>query len=399
MRVLAIFVLIFGIGCKTSTVTPSSAVVAEPARSNQGVEAAISPHEETAVPTEMRGIWITRFSWRNEAELMAMLDHVAEVGFNAVFFQVRGNFDAYYASRLEPWAERLTGQLGQDPGWDPLGAVVERGHELGLQVHAYMNAYPFWRGPNPPQSADIPHPLELHPDWLVVDESGQPMALNDIYVFASPGHPEVRDHIRAVAVDIASRYDIDGLHLDYIRYPEPQYSHDIQSTARFARIANEMSWSDWQAEQVGLLVESIYRSVDVPLTAAVWGIYEDAFGWGRVSEGRHDYYQDSHGWLANARIDGIVPMIYWSVKEEGERLDFSALLEHHLLGRAGRHVYAGIGGEHITIDEVLECIEESRMQVADGVVLFDYSLFAEGLERLSTGPFAEPAQPPRMTWR
>ena len=391
--------LILASGCKTPTVTPNTTGFAEPVSVAQEEATVLASDTEPALPAEMRGIWITRFSWSAEAELMAMLDHVAEAGFNTVFFQVRGNFDAYYSSELEPWAERLTGQLGRDPGWDPLESVVTRGHELGLEVHAYMNAFPFWRGSEPPQSVGVPHALENHPDWLVVNDSGEPMALNDIYVFASPGHPAVQRHIRSVAEDIASRYDIDGLHLDYIRYPEPHYSHDIESSSRYAKVAHEVERSDWQAEQVGRLVHDIYRAVDVPLSAAVWGIYEDSFGWGRVSEGRHDYYQDSHGWLSGDQIDAIVPMIYWSVKEEGERLDFSALLEQHLVARAGRHVYAGIGGEKITIEEVLECIEESRMQGADGVVLFDYSLFAQDLEQLSSGPFAEPAQPPRMPWR
>ncbi len=348
---------------------------------------------------EMRGIWITRFSWTRETELRGMLDHASAVGFNAVFFQVRGSFDAYYSSDLEPWAARLTGQLGRDPGWDPLAMVVEHAHFLGMEVHAYMNTYPLWRGLEPPESEGVPHALTLHPDWVVTNGAGEAMALNEHYVFASPGNPEVQDHVFRVAQDIASRYDVDGIHLDYIRYPGREYSHDPVSLEAFAEAAPDVDWVQWQRAQPGALVERLSQELEVPLSAAVWGVYEDRFQWGRVSSGLHDYYQDSHGWVRERHIDAIAPMIYWSLKPTpGDRLDFSTLLEDHMVHSGGRHLYAGIGGEKLDMEQVIACIEETRRQGAAGIILFDYSLFAEDLDRLGNGVFAEPAIPPPMPW-
>ncbi|MCK4689947.1 MAG: family 10 glycosylhydrolase, partial [Candidatus Marinimicrobia bacterium] len=65
---------------------------------------------------------------------------------NMIFFQVRGNGDAFYKSNYEPWSNMLTGTLGKDPGWDPLEFATETAHELGLELHAWINTFPAWRG-------------------------------------------------------------------------------------------------------------------------------------------------------------------------------------------------------------------------------------------------------------
>ena len=77
-------------------------------------------------------------------------ERAANANFNAIFFQVRGNADAYYASQLEPWASRPSGTLGQDPGWDPLAVAIAEGHARGLEVHAWINVFPSWLGETAP---------------------------------------------------------------------------------------------------------------------------------------------------------------------------------------------------------------------------------------------------------
>ena len=115
---------------------------------------------------EHRGIWVTRWTYRSADQVREIMDEVAQAGFNAVYFQVRGQHDAFYRSDIEPWAKDLTGVLGQDPGWDPLAVAVEAGHERGLEVHAYLNAFPMWRGETPPGEASPEHVWRTHPDWV-----------------------------------------------------------------------------------------------------------------------------------------------------------------------------------------------------------------------------------------
>src|SRR5687768_12991062 len=136
---------------------------------------------------EVRGVWVTRWSYRSEADLDAMLDDVVAAGLTHVFLQVRGRWDAYYRSDLEPWAAELSGTLGADSGWDPLQHAVNAAHERGLELHAWINVYALWQGAGAPRSVGVPHALAQHPDWRVRDPQGRPT--NDAahaYQFASP---------------------------------------------------------------------------------------------------------------------------------------------------------------------------------------------------------------------
>lgn len=346
---------------------------------------------------ELRGAWVTRWTFSSPEDVETIMSDLENAHFNAVFFQIRGNFDAFYDSSIEPWSSVLSGTLGRDPGWDPLAEAVERGHAHGLQVHAYMNTFPFWTGSTPPPSTDPQHAYNEHRDWLVADSSGTPMALNSSYVYASPGNAEVRLRVAQVAADIAGHYDVDGIHLDYIRYPDTNYSHDAASEAAFDD--SSLSWEDWQRAQVVETARAVHDAVDVPVTAAVWGIYQNIWGWSSASEGYYEFYQDSSALLEEGVLDATLPMIYWPVTDTpGERLDFATLVADHQSRAHGRYIWAGIQAK-LGQTEVEKCILASRAAGARGVVLFDYSNADTWMANLATGLFKEVVSPPGMPWR
>jgi uncharacterized lipoprotein YddW (UPF0748 family) len=349
---------------------------------------------------EMRGLWVTRWSYRSAQDVERIMKESAGAGFNTVFFQVRGQHDAFYRSSIEPWAKELTGTLGQDPGWDPLAVAVEQAHANGLKLHAYLNAFPFWRGEQPPEQTVPLHAWLEHPEWLVADEEGMPMALQEIYTYASPGNREVRNRLVVVAQDIARRYQVDGIHLDYIRYPGDTYGYDLESLAAWEKAGNP-DWDDWRRDQVSAAVKGVSQGVQVPVTVAVWGVYTNRWGWKEVAEGRNEYFQDGAGFLKTRIADAIIPMVYWQVAEKpGSRLDFRSLAADHVSRAAGRHVYIGVRAKpEWGLRAVLDCIEVARAEGAHGVVLFDYSEARPYFDALRSGPFSIPAPPPEMTWR
>lgn len=346
---------------------------------------------------ELRGIWVDRWTFSDAADIEDIMAKSAAAGFNTVFFQVRGNADAYYDSAWEPWAKGLTGTLGADPGWDPLQTAVESGHAHGLEVHAYLNAFPFWTGTTPPTESTPRHAYLEHPEWLVADSSGTPMALNASYVWMSPGNPEVRQRLADVAADVADHYDVDGIHLDLVRYPGSQYSHDAVSRAAW----DGSDYAAWQRRQVVEAVAGVYAVSDVPVTAAVWGVYENDWGWSSVSQGNVDYYQDSRAMLAEGALDALAPMVYWPVTDTpGERLDFATLIADHVAHDSGRYVFAGINAEDFSWEEELACIEASRAAGARGYVIFDWGLVdAYGWWDELAAVNAEPTTLPTYPWR
>lgn len=363
---------------------------------------------------EARALWVPRWSYSTAADVRSIVSKAAEANFNILLFQVRGQADAYYRSSYEPWADRLTGTLGQDPGWDPLATAIEAAHAAGLQLHAYVNVYPVWLGSDAPPSNTTPQHMyhrfnNLYGDqWVQWHENGTPMGLNSSYLTASPGHPAVADHIVAVCRDILQKYDVDGLHLDYVRYSGPPYSHDPVSEQRFAQ-AQPAAWADWQRSQITQLVGRLYGELGrlrphAALSVAAWPIYKDKWGWvtyGDVTyDGYDGYYQDSRGWLRAGKADFLAPMLYGtSVQNYLDR--YQILVQDFVNESYGRHVYVGIHAGYSDFSEIQKRIEIAREAGAQGQVIFAYSL-VEGndyWDDFKTGPYAEPAQVPPMAWK
>jgi uncharacterized lipoprotein YddW (UPF0748 family) len=140
----------------------------------------------------------------------------------------------------------------------------------------------------------------------------------------------------------------------------------------------------------------------VRVTAAVWGIHQDVFGWGGTSEGYEDYYQHAHRWTQDGLIDATCPMIYWPLTDPpGEPTDFGVLVLDHLAAAGDRHVYPGLEADYEDFGEVAAEIAFARDAGAAGVAIFAYSTVAShGYgPSLAAGPFAASLPPAAMPWK
>jgi len=375
--------------------------------------AAYLPLVHVAPKREARALWITRWDYSSVTDVQNLVANAAAAGFNMLFFQVRGNADAFYTPGLEPWAARLSGQLGQHPGWDPLQVAVEAAHAHGLELHAYLNVYPVWLGQTAPAETQPQHlfwALSYRynwADWRVADSTGQPMNLNDNYLWATPALSDVADRLIAVSVDIATRYAVDGVHLDLVRYPGPQYSYDPFSNAGYqaARAQDPtLTRADWQRDQITLLVgraQSALRQVRprLRLTAAVWPVYQDRWGW-RYSQGYSDYYQDSHRWAQERLVEAIVPMIYPARFEDLDsvftKAQFSTLVSDFMTHADAQRVYPGISAQYGSFTEIAERIAIARSMGTLGHAIFSARLIDERdyWDEFAAGPYAWPARVP-----
>ncbi len=365
-------------------------------------------------------MWLSRFDYCTvpdfdqdliRAYIANTIQAAAEANINMVFFQVRGSGDAYYASDLEPWGPLLTGNLGGDPGWDPLEYAIDEAHANGLELHAWLNTFPAWRGVEPPPETVPMSPLLQHPDWVITDSTGQPLPLTEGYTNFSPGIPEVHNHIIAVALDIAARYEVDGIHFDYIRYPEwanvERYSRDSISVARFNSVQGNsarLDWDDWQREQVTAFITSAYNSLtslkpELKISAAVIGSYVKA-GWNAYNV----VYQDPRRWSELGKIDFIAPMIYWARNSPSQPFTTRAVewQEHYLLDRysfAGIGSYRYVDSDKYTWAEVEGQINDLRKHGMKGMVFFSSRSLENHWRDLVTGQFVYPAKIPAMPWK
>lgn len=359
------------------------------------------------LPVETRALWVTRWDFRTPDDIRWLADKAANANFNALFFQVRGNADAYYPSDLEPWAARLSdGVLGQDPGWDPLAIAVDEAHARGLELHAWINVYPAWLGETPPAPAQ-PEPMmtrfdRLYGDhWLVWDRNQQPMQLNREYLWSNPGHAAVGEHIAAVGRDLVTRYYLDGLHLDNVRYPGWEYSRDPDTMVAVeqAKAAEPgLDRKEWQRRQINALVEHLHDDIHhvkpgLPISAAVWPVYLETWEWWSAGDGYDGYCQDSVGWIHEQIAEFICPMLYLaSITSDDAK--YQALVEDFVERAGGEHVLAGITATYDDFAVIARRIDIARAAGAAGQALFSYGHVNQRgyWEALRSGPYATPAQ-------
>jgi uncharacterized lipoprotein YddW (UPF0748 family) len=400
---------------------------------------------EAARP-EVRALWVSRYDWTRygvtatAADVQQVVSDAARAGFNTIFFQVRGAGDAYYTPGPEPWASRLTGSLGptlgRDPGLDPLAIMISLAHQSGISIQAYINVYPAWQAPplhpeyptktyglitptlglNPPQwlnqltYAPSNGRYGLKSNWRVYDSITHPMPISwGEYVWASPAVTAVQDSVLTVTAYLLSHYPLDGIHLDYVRYPGSQYSYDPFTLAAFSQALalsptlTITSWrGDFQRMQVSHLVTQIHAQTTdacVLLSAAVWP---------RYTQGRDEYFQDSKAWLLSGIIDAIAPMMY-STDMITDLARWTEAAQDFQASASGRWVLPGIGVESdgcVSFDQIAVRIQAARALGAAGQALFSYGALRDCqaggvsyLDLLRSGPYAVPAPMLSITWK
>ena len=119
---------------------------------------------------EARALWLSRYDYSTQAQLVALIDSAAVANFNIIYFQARGNADALYAPGLEPWFRSLSGgTLGRDPGWDPLQVAIQRAHLRNIELHAWLNVTTAWATTYALTESTPRHQLLVHPEWALRD--------------------------------------------------------------------------------------------------------------------------------------------------------------------------------------------------------------------------------------
>jgi uncharacterized lipoprotein YddW (UPF0748 family) len=296
-----------------------------------------------------RAVWVTRWAFKDSADVKALFAELDSVGVNTVFFQVRGSCDALYRSSVEPWSSLLSGRLGVDPGWDPLDVALREGRSRGIQVHAWINLFTGWAvsdSGTPPPSSEPLHVLRAHPDWVASDREGRRMPLTkaeagDNYAFLSPTHVDVQAHISQVVRDLVGRYDLDGLHLDYVRFPDSSYSYDADSRAAFRLDVmlggvgeKTPTYSEWRMKH---LTDFVGRLAGIAREERP-GIQVSATVWQKMEDAREIYLQDGVGWMLRGHLDFLVPMIYTPSVEA-----FEDRLATYVDAVGAENVVAGLG--------------------------------------------------------
>ncbi|MGE0454360.1 MAG: glycoside hydrolase family 10 protein [Vicinamibacteria bacterium] len=373
-----------------------------------------APAPKAAAPHELRGLWVVRTALVSPEAVDRVVDQAAAAGFNALLVQVRGRGDAFYQSSLVPRSATLS---RQPPSFDPLARLLARARDKDLAVHAWVNVLLVagFQGPLP-----AGHVLRRHPEWLMVPKAAAASALRepasvvelvrqasrsdaDVEGFyLSPGAPGVPEHLEAVVRELLRGYAFDGLHYDFVRYPNKDFDYSLAMLQAFrARrngrdpLATALEANGDYAQFRRELLTDLVARLSGAARAERPGLVISAAVVPDEATALQVKFQSWPSWSARGLLDALVPMAYSPdariYREQVERA-------RDLVG--GARVWAGVPAYRLPLEGIVRRIETARELGAGGVVVFSHeSLGPEDLPRLrslvfgadSRSPVARPA--------
>ncbi len=361
---------------------------------------------------EVRAAWITAvygLDWprtratspermrKQQDELVEILDKLKAANFNTVLFQTRTRGDVLYQSSIEPYNSILTGKVGGDPGYDPLTFAIEECHKRGMECHAWMVSIPL---------GNKKHVASLGKESVTKKKAAICVPYKNEY-FLNPGHPQTKEYLMSLVREVVKRYDVDGVHFDYLRYPEnaPRFPDGYD----YKRYAKGRSLAQWRRDNITDIVRYIYKEVKalkpwVKVSTSPVGKYRDtsrysARGW----KAYHTVYQDVQGWLGEGIQDQIYPMQYF----RGNHFYPFALDWKEQSN--GRHIIPGLGIYFLdpaegnwTLDEIERQMHFIRAQKLEGEAHYRVKYLmdnTQGLyDTLEKNFYTAPALQPAMPW-
>lgn len=285
------------------------------------------PVNQRLAQAEIRSVWLDRetiVNAENEAGLTRIFDRLAKTGINTVFFETVNASYTIYPSQVAPQQNPLI------KNWDPLATAVKLAHRRGMELHAWV--WTFAAGNRPHNqiigvNPDYPGPvLADNPDWANYDQSGRMIPIGQTKPFLDPANPGVRKYLLNLYAEIITRYQVDGIQLDYIRYPfQDPFSGRTYGYGQAAREQFKQQtgvdpinihphqrnlWKKWTAfrtEQINSFVAEVAQMLrkkepTLILSVAVFPLPEHE----RVQK----IQQHWEVWAKRGDIDLIVPMTY-----------------------------------------------------------------------------------------
>lgn len=291
---------------------------------------------------EIRAVWLTtnwQLDWpqkgktveEQKQELIDILDQLQAYNFNLVLFQVRAQGDAFYNSKTMGKSK----YFNTSNNFDPLAFAVEECHKRQMECHAWMTTFPVEK---------ISKKKMNKPDYY--------KKVNG-YWYLDPARPETHILLKNIVAELVENYDIDGIHFDYIRYPDR--AKWIDDSDSYIKYGKNYPKDIWRRQNINNLVSSLYDLVKeikpwVQVSSSVIGKskkIQEADHW----TGFDDLSQDAVAWMQSGKHDLVFPMMYYSAE------DFKRHYDYWVANSDGKYIIPGIG--LYKIDDVSSPISET----------------------------------------
>ncbi|WP_293128226.1 family 10 glycosylhydrolase [Microcoleus sp. bin38.metabat.b11b12b14.051] len=350
------------------------------------------PQEGQRVGAEIRAVWLDRgtiVAARSPQGLAAVFDRLAAAGINTVFFETLNAGYPIYPSQVAPQQNPLT------VGWDPLESGVKLARERGMELHAWV--WTFATG-NKRHNALIGKPnsdpgpvLSAHPTWANIDNKGRIQNPNDGKFYLDPANPEARSYLLQIINEITTRYQVDGVQLDYIRYPFQDdnagftYGYGAAARQQFKQLTGAdpvnispsdgslwRQWVEFKTNQINSFVAEVSQLLrqNHPRTILSVAVFPHP-----PSQRIYKIQQNWEVWARQGIVDLIVPMTYALDTNRLERIT-EPLVKEEMLGSA-------LISPSVKLLSLPEVVAIDQIQALRDLPTGGYAIFA--VESISSG--------------
>lgn len=341
--------------------------------------------------TEVRAVWLTTnwgLDWpkygktakSQKQELINILDELSALNFNLILFQARGHGRVFYNSNIESKSTLF------DNSFDPLAFVLEESHKRNMECHAWITMFPDKK--NPRRNTKTPEHIKIVNNYWYLD----------------PGHPTTHKYLQSIVSEIVDNYDIDGIHLDYIRYPDKP--KDIKDDDTFRVFGRSQQKEDWRRDNVTKLVYSIYDLIKakkpwVQLSSAPIGKYTSLPN-KKEWTAYETLSQDPIKWINDGKHDLLFPMLYYEINEFTPH--YEIWREHNIK----RPIVAGLGlykldpkDKNWDLDVIKDAVKQVKSAENNGFSYFRTSQIIDntkGVKDYLKELYQTPAKLPELLW-
>ncbi len=341
---------------------------------------------------EFRGVWVDAWGtgFLNGAQVDNLVNHCRTYNFNAVIVQMRRRGDAFYmpqAPNLEPRTTALAS------GYDALQDLITKCNSGSpkIEVHCWT---PTHLVGDSGSVGNANHVMNLHPEYMMRNSTNG-MLIGEGY-YLDPGHPSAQQWNYNMAMDIVSRYNIDGFHWDYIRYPQQEAGYNATAVARYNAeygltgqpLPTDSQFSTWRRRQV----TDFLRWANADLLAVKPNLVISASVFASRSDAFNARFQDWAAWNNEGLLDICFPMNYTD-----NNTTFNTRVNDSVANQGVRRVYVGPGAYLNTKENTVTQLQYVRAQGLLGTSLYSYRTPNSGTVD-QTGTFAHVHANYQPTW-
>jgi len=347
-----------------------------------------------SVQNERAGLWVVRYAVTTKADVDRILLTANKLNITDIFFQIRALGQVYYNSQWEAKAESIK------KDFDPLDYVIKKSANSGIRIHAWVNMFYVWAGDRFPVNKS--HIVNKYSDYVLRNDD-----FPDYKSLKKQGHEgffldpkivAVQDDLLNILKEIAEYYDLDGIHLDYFRYPSLAYSFTPASRTMYMMedvydpwtvYNSAQAYSETRGYEVFLYADKEYRksltetlsNYIALISKSIKNLQPDLELSVAVKpdpvEAKHRYFQDWISWLRDDNCDFVAIMNYRT-----DWYEFNNVLGQLKIQNLSEKIMIGISTYNQDFKAVVKRLEATKNSGFSGFSLFSYNHLLENKEYL-----------------